>query len=75
MHLPFTVVHLTDPAARKVYSAENVLIRPDQHVAWRGTELPPGGAASVLNYVLGFGTNDPARQFVDTALAASTANQ
>ncbi|MDQ7910077.1 FAD-dependent oxidoreductase [Phytohabitans sp. ZYX-F-186] len=52
--LPFTVVHLTDEAARRVYGAGNVLVRPDQHVAWRGTELPPGGAAAaVLDRVLG----------------------
>ena len=34
--LPFTVVHLTDPAVRGLYGADNVLVRPDQHVAWRG---------------------------------------
>jgi hypothetical protein len=31
----------------------NVLIRPDQQVAWRGAELPAGGAAAVLDPVLG----------------------
>jgi hypothetical protein len=30
-----------------------VLVRPDQHVAWRGTSLPEGGAAAVLDHVLG----------------------
>ncbi|GAA2996633.1 2-polyprenyl-6-methoxyphenol hydroxylase [Actinokineospora diospyrosa] len=51
--LPFTVVHLSDPAARELYGVDNVLIRPDQHVAWRGTALPDGGAAAVLDRVLG----------------------
>ncbi|MFJ6085044.1 FAD-dependent monooxygenase [Streptomyces sp. NPDC092369] len=51
--LPFTVIHLTDPAARAVYGTTNVLIRPDQHVAWRGTALPPAGAGAVLDRVLG----------------------
>ncbi|WP_406118254.1 FAD-dependent monooxygenase [Streptomyces sp. NBC_00989] len=51
--LPFTVVHLTDPAARAVYGTANVLIRPDQHVVWRGTRLPDAGAAAVLDQVLG----------------------
>ncbi|MEW1722012.1 FAD-dependent monooxygenase [Streptomyces sp. NPDC093109] len=51
--LPFTVIHLTDPAARAVYGTTNVLVRPDQHVAWRGTQLPVTGAAAVLDQVLG----------------------
>ncbi|WP_435175613.1 FAD-dependent monooxygenase [Actinacidiphila sp. bgisy145] len=53
--LPFTVVHLTDPAARALYGTANVLVRPDQHVAWRGARLPAGGAAAVLDRVLGAG--------------------
>ncbi|GAA4460200.1 FAD-dependent oxidoreductase [Phytohabitans houttuyneae] len=51
--LPFTVVHLTDEAARRVYGTGNVLVRPDQHVAWRGTALPAAGAGAVLDRVLG----------------------
>ncbi|SDJ39747.1 2-polyprenyl-6-methoxyphenol hydroxylase [Frankineae bacterium MT45] len=51
--IPFTVVHLDDPAVRELYGAENVLIRPDQHVGWRGDELPDGGAAAVLDLILG----------------------
>jgi 2-polyprenyl-6-methoxyphenol hydroxylase-like FAD-dependent oxidoreductase len=51
--LPFSVIHLTDPAVRELYGADNVLIRPDQHVAWRGAEVPAGGAAAVLDLVLG----------------------
>ncbi|MFD7057071.1 hypothetical protein ACFWBS_54790 [Streptomyces mirabilis] len=51
--LPFTVVHLTDPAARAIYGTTNVLIRPDQHIVWRGTRLPDAGAAAVLDRVLG----------------------
>jgi len=57
--LPFTVVHLSDEAARRVYGTGNVLVRPDQHVAWRGTELPPGGAAAVLDRVLGHSAPTP----------------
>ncbi|MFI1927788.1 MULTISPECIES: FAD-dependent monooxygenase [unclassified Streptomyces] len=51
--LPFTVVHLSDPSARAVYGIANVLIRPDQHVVWRGERLPTGGAGAVLDRVLG----------------------
>jgi 2-polyprenyl-6-methoxyphenol hydroxylase-like FAD-dependent oxidoreductase len=47
------VVHLTDPEALEVYGAGAVLVRPDQHVAWRGTSVPEGGAAAVFDRVLG----------------------
>ena len=47
------VVHLADPDALEVYGPGAVLIRPDQHVAWRGRELPEGGAAAVFDRVLG----------------------
>jgi 2-polyprenyl-6-methoxyphenol hydroxylase-like FAD-dependent oxidoreductase len=47
------VVHLTDPDALDVYGAGAVLIRPDQHVAWRGRDVPEGGPSVVLDRVLG----------------------
>ncbi|MGA5703168.1 FAD-dependent monooxygenase [Peterkaempfera bronchialis] len=69
--LPFTVVHLTDPAARAVYGTANVLIRPDQHVVWRGTHLPRAGAATVLDRVLG---RVEATAVEATAVEATTAH-
>jgi 2-polyprenyl-6-methoxyphenol hydroxylase-like FAD-dependent oxidoreductase len=50
--LPLTVIHLSDAAVRELFAADYVLIRPDQHVAWRGVQLPEGGAAAVLDLVL-----------------------
>jgi len=47
------VVHLTDPDALEVYGAGAVLVRPDQHVAWRGQGLPEGGPAAVFDRILG----------------------
>jgi hypothetical protein len=38
--LPLKVVHLADPVARDLYERDLVLIRPDQHVAWRGNRAP-----------------------------------
>jgi 2-polyprenyl-6-methoxyphenol hydroxylase-like FAD-dependent oxidoreductase len=38
--MPLTVLDVEDPTARDLYEADVVLIRPDQHVAWRGDELP-----------------------------------
>ena len=41
---PLTVVEHHDPAACALYGASLVLIRPDQHVAWRGDAWPTGEA-------------------------------
>ncbi len=46
-HLP-----LSDPAARKAWQRELVLVRPDQHVAWRGNQ-PPSNWDAVLDRVTG----------------------
>jgi 2-polyprenyl-6-methoxyphenol hydroxylase-like FAD-dependent oxidoreductase len=45
--LGLRVIHLTDPEILSIYGPGAVLIRPDQHVAWRGTAVPDGGAAAV----------------------------
>jgi 2-polyprenyl-6-methoxyphenol hydroxylase-like FAD-dependent oxidoreductase len=37
--IPLTVLDLSLPQARDLYEADYALIRPDQHVAWRGNEL------------------------------------
>lgn len=34
--VPLTSVRLTSPELRELYGADLILIRPDQHVAWRG---------------------------------------
>jgi hypothetical protein len=33
-------VAITDPVVRDLYERDLVLIRPDQHVAWRGNAAP-----------------------------------
>ena len=38
--VPLTVVDVALPEARGLYGSGLALIRPDQHVAWRGDELP-----------------------------------
>lgn len=52
--LPLTVVELPDPAARDLYGADLVLVRPDQIVAWRGDGLQD--AASIYSQLLGAST-------------------
>lgn len=43
--MPLSCLHWPDPAARAVYGADRVLVRPDHHIAWRG---PAGCAAEPL---------------------------
>jgi|SRR5579871_313274 len=38
--IPLDLVELADDALRALYEAPLTLVRPDQHVAWRGTNLP-----------------------------------
>lgn len=42
--LPVTVVHQPDAAARALYGADWVLVRPDHHVAWRGNSAQQASA-------------------------------
>jgi 2-polyprenyl-6-methoxyphenol hydroxylase-like FAD-dependent oxidoreductase len=39
--VPLTVLDLDAPDARSLYAENLVLVRPDQHVAWRGDHEPP----------------------------------
>ena len=45
------VLDIDDPAARDLYGADFVLVRPDQHVAWRGNDI--GDAAAHADTVWG----------------------
>jgi 2-polyprenyl-6-methoxyphenol hydroxylase-like FAD-dependent oxidoreductase len=38
--VPLTVLDVSDPDARALYAHDLVLVRPDQHVAWRANEEP-----------------------------------
>lgn len=38
--VPLTVVHVESEDARELYGRDAVLVRPDQHVAWRGNATP-----------------------------------
>ena len=39
---PLAILELDDPALGALYAAPMTLIRPDQHVAWRGASWPAG---------------------------------
>lgn len=47
---PLAVVRLADPSLAALYEAPLALIRPDQHVAWRGNTWP---TTDLLSYVTG----------------------
>jgi 2-polyprenyl-6-methoxyphenol hydroxylase-like FAD-dependent oxidoreductase len=38
--VPLRLVRVHEPAVRDLYEADLALVRPDQHVAWRGTGAP-----------------------------------
>ena len=38
--VPLEIVRIRDEKVRQVYEKALILVRPDQHVAWRGDELP-----------------------------------
>jgi 2-polyprenyl-6-methoxyphenol hydroxylase-like FAD-dependent oxidoreductase len=53
--LPLTVLHLTGTSLAEIYGRRQMLIRPDQHIAWRGAaRLDTATAEGVLRTVLGF---------------------
>ena len=52
--LPLSLVPIDDPHAAPLYERRLVLVRPDQHVAWRGDAAPtPAEATDIVNRVRG----------------------
>lgn len=52
--MPLETLRIDDSHARRVYQRDLVLVRPDQHVAWRG-DAPPEDAIAVIDRVRGAG--------------------
>ncbi len=50
--VPLAVVDVRDPHTRRLYERDLVLVRPDQHVAWRG-DGSPADAVAVIDRVRG----------------------
>ena len=51
-HVPLRTVTLEGSEAIALYERPLVLVRPDGHVAWRGSEMP-ADAGAVIDYVRG----------------------
>jgi hypothetical protein len=45
--VPLKVLEVQEPGARELYEGELVLVRPDQHVAWRGDGAPRDALALI----------------------------
>ncbi len=50
--IPVSVVDITDPRVRDAYGADLVLVRPDQHIAWRA-DTEPTAPTSVWKRITG----------------------
>ena len=51
--VPLTVVELRDQTLEERYGAALLLVRPDQHVAWRGTSVDRAMAEAIIDRVRG----------------------
>jgi hypothetical protein len=49
--VPLVVLDVAQPQAAELYMRKLTLIRPDQHIAWRGDELPPDVDALIATVV------------------------
>jgi len=53
--VPLTVLRIDEPRLARIYERRLVLVRPDQHVAWRGDRIDDVGAAhAIFAHVLGW---------------------
>ena len=54
LSIPLEVLRLDRPDLRSIYERNLILVRPDQHVAWRG-DSPPDDCRKLLSLVCGHG--------------------
>lgn len=54
--IPLQVLNLEEPLLERVYGRDVLLVRPDQHIAWRGSENSASDAATILAHALGWGS-------------------
>jgi len=51
--VPLAVIELRGQALKELYGASLLLVRPDQHVAWRGTSVDQSMAGTIIDRVRG----------------------
>jgi hypothetical protein len=55
--MPLEILELDDAYGASAYGSGLLLVRPDQHVAWRGPDCPDVRAAeAIIARVLGWGS-------------------
>lgn len=52
--VPLKVLSLREPALARLYGRDAFLVRPDQHIAWRGSETTTVDGANILARSLGW---------------------
>jgi 2-polyprenyl-6-methoxyphenol hydroxylase-like FAD-dependent oxidoreductase len=52
LDVPLDLLQLEEPAIRAIYARDYLLVRPDQHVCWRG-DVPPSDPGRILKKVIG----------------------
>jgi len=51
--VPLQVLTLREPALERVYGRDALLVRPDHHIAWRGSDMTVADGARILARALG----------------------
>jgi hypothetical protein len=51
--VPLKTLTVETAEARRLYSNQTVLVRPDQHIAWHGTTIDRATAEQVLRIAIG----------------------
>lgn len=53
LHIPFTMYETFDPVVAALYEEPLALVRPDQHIAWRGSAVPDELMSTVSGHAVG----------------------
>jgi hypothetical protein len=53
--IPLSILQLDEPDLKGVYGQDMLLVRPDHHIAWRGTGSKAPNADAILANALGWG--------------------
>jgi hypothetical protein len=54
-HIPLSILQLDEPDLKGIYGRDMLLVRPDHHIAWRGTGNKTPNADAILATALGWG--------------------
>ena len=54
--IPLQVLNLDEPSLERVYGRDVLLVRPDQHIAWRGSENSASDVEMIFACALGWGS-------------------